>query len=441
MSMPPTRTFKGEETTKIVRYGVPSETTQINTCVICQSNATPKPPVAPRKYKLKVWKYKGRVYSRLVADGKRRRGDGFRWVKPTKPLKITPSVWREPKPYSAALKEGNVNYFHGSHGYKTGAGGPLEISRVRYGQLISSDFGIALPAFPGYTPGLEDKAVTKALLKLKDSDINLGVAFGERKETTRMLLGTLKGLTKAARSLRKGNLKGVAEGLGLKGLKNAPRGQNFSNRWLELQYGWQPLYNDVFGAIQALHKSDLDDPRRYMVTVKGSSMEKKSVSRSDNLNYAVRAILQTDTWEGAFVRLDYYLENPLTRALSSLGITNPLEVAWELVPFSFVVDWFIPVGNYLSVLDADVGYKFRAGSLSRLYKQSIRGGIIASGHNPGYTPWNTYGSVVARSMNLDRIVYSRSPLPRAPSFKSPFSRNGRHIANAIALFASSLGHK
>lgn len=34
--------------------------------------------------------------------------------------------------------------------------------------------------------------------------------------------------------------------------------------------------------------------------------------------------------------------------LSSVGLTNPLAVVWELIPFSFVIDWFLPIGESLS---------------------------------------------------------------------------------------------
>lgn len=33
------------------------------------------------------------------------------------------------------------------------------------------------------------------------------------------------------------------------------------------------------------------------------------------------------------------------------GFSNPLEVLWEATPFSFVADWFYPVGDYLSELN------------------------------------------------------------------------------------------
>lgn len=34
--------------------------------------------------------------------------------------------------------------------------------------------------------------------------------------------------------------------------------------------------------------------------------------------------------------------------LSSVGLLNPLAVVWELIPFSFVLDWFFPLGKAIS---------------------------------------------------------------------------------------------
>lgn len=51
----------------------------------------------------------------------------------------------------------------------------------------------------------------------------------------------------------------------------------------------------------------------------------------------------------------FTVRNSSVKSLVQLGLTNPAEVAWEVVPFSFVIDWFIPVGNFLSSLDSLVG--------------------------------------------------------------------------------------
>jgi hypothetical protein len=41
-----------------------------------------------------------------------------------------------------------------------------------------------------------------------------------------------------------------------------------------------------------------------------------------------------------------------------MGVVNPLSIAWEVIPFSFVVDWFIPVGQVLEACTATMGLSF-----------------------------------------------------------------------------------
>jgi hypothetical protein len=48
----------------------------------------------------------------------------------------------------------------------------------------------------------------------------------------------------------------------------------------------------------------------------------------------------------------YKISDPTMKQVSQFGITNPLLLAWELIPYSFVVDWLFPVGRFLSSLDA-----------------------------------------------------------------------------------------
>jgi hypothetical protein len=45
---------------------------------------------------------------------------------------------------------------------------------------------------------------------------------------------------------------------------------------------------------------------------------------------------------------EVFVSNPNTALANQMGFINPAAVAWELVPFSFLVDWFLPVGDFLN---------------------------------------------------------------------------------------------
>ena len=48
-----------------------------------------------------------------------------------------------------------------------------------------------------------------------------------------------------------------------------------------------------------------------------------------------------------------------------LGIINPQTWLWDNVPWSFVVDWWLPVGSFLSNLTALVGLTLDGASVTR----------------------------------------------------------------------------
>jgi hypothetical protein len=56
---------------------------------------------------------------------------------------------------------------------------------------------------------------------------------------------------------------------------------------------------------------------------------------------------------GAIVSMEpHNMATQLTRSwINGLGLNNPVGIAWELIPFSFVVDWFVPVGKWLTAND------------------------------------------------------------------------------------------
>lgn len=425
MSIPQPKILNGVPAqTYSVIGGVTSTNPYFVNGVVKVRSVVPARRQVPYKYRLKVWVYKGKVFTKL----KRYR---------PKTIRYSPDVWRPPLPYSGSFSEGDVTHFQGRVEYKDIWGG----LSGRSGCLDGSTYGLVSPAIPSFTGSLENRAVIKALNKLKNQNINLGVAFTERHETSELLLGTLRSLSTAASALRRGDLRRVGRALDIRPPSQVPRGKVFFEKFLELQYGWRPLLSDLYGAVAALHERDQADAQRYAVTVKAAVKDPFRVYTNGRQGPDYTTVSSVyEGFEGAFVRLDYFLENPLLASLSSLGITNPLEIVWERVPYSFLVDWFLPIGAYLSALDATLGYQFRAGSVTRLFRSEYHGNLMPGKRDQYHYPYRVYGSANVRQLAISREVYGSSPLPRIPSFKNPLPKSGQHIANAIALLSSRLRH-
>lgn len=293
---------------------------------------------------------------------------------------------------------------------------------------------------------LQARAVTRALEELKSQKVNYAVAFAERQQTARLVGNSAEKIFRAALALKKGKFSDAAAALGVsKNLFKPGKGKKHSdfigNRWLELQYGWKPLLNDVYGSMAELADKDNKQKDRYRVTVRGSarnnatSIYNSSVSGQEGDRNVVKIE------HSVRCRLDYNYTNPVTGTLARLGITDPATVAWELMPWSFVADWFIPIGGYLSALNAATGYSFLGGSSTYRGTCGVTGfdlGPLGYASNPAFPNAASFPLRVGSYSGkfIRRIAYSSSPLPRFPGFKNPLSLH--HLANSIALLAGSV---
>lgn len=290
-----------------------------------------------------------------------------------------------------------------------------------------------------FDSNLKNRAVIQALSRLKNQKVNLGVAFAERERTAQLFFDATKKIASTISHFRSKNPKKIWD---LIVVGEGHRGVKLPNAWLEVQYGWKPLMSDVQGAYDALRERE-GDGRSYNVTVHGRA--KSTVSGS---------WFKATVFSGLFgikvgfrerqecrVRLDYYLENPVLASLSSLGVTNPALILWEIVPYSFVLDWFSPIGDALGAFDAALAYGFKAGSWTE-YRECVQKGVSwqGSGKLNAFQYCEGLGdpqSFYDRRLDVIRSVYTTSPLPRFPGFKNPLSSG--HIRNGLSLLASALG--
>lgn len=295
---------------------------------------------------------------------------------------------------------------------------------------------------------LEQRLLTKARLDLKGQNVNFSQAMAERKLTAGLVVDSLGRLTRGARAIRHGNLRKAAEEFGVPyaskkhpSKRRKPSGSEFFDNFLELQYGWKPLYQDIHGAVTQLSEAEQKRNGEVRAHVKVGGREfnrdKRELAETADGGYWWFNVF-SEVEHRAQIRLDFAHTSPSLSTAQQLGLTNPAQLAWELVPFSFVVDWFIPVGDFFAQLDATLGWSYRGGTYS---EKSVRTQSVEfsrmEGYNPGFKGYCTTSGVKSRQMSFARTVYGTEPMAVIPAPKrwdQAFS--AVHIANAIALFGS-----
>lgn len=277
-----------------------------------------------------------------------------------------------------------------------------------------------------------------ALNKLRDGAVNLGVSFGERKEVAGMMLSNFGKIAKAYREFRRGHFRNAARELGL-GWRDAP------NRWLEYQYGWKPLLGDVYKATERLNEADRKNNSRtyYHVTEELKWEDKPKVLTT--VNSGVALITESHVRVDAKIRFDFSPDPDMAlfRELDEWGITNPMLIAWELVPFSFVVDWALPIGDYLNALTASKPFNFKGGSFSEYgrtdYEHKLKGVSSAS-----FTVRTCFGRGRGWALGFQRYLYAGFPFPDISAIAHSKYRNATsqtiatRTANAISLLANAV---
>jgi len=294
---------------------------------------------------------------------------------------------------------------------------------------------------------LEAKAANEHLLGVKDQKVNLVQAYAERGQTTRLMGETIKRLVGAVTSLKKGNLAGAARSLGVKAsprrirkyTKSYSENQSkaIASGWLELQYGWKPLLSDIYGSAELIAQKQVREVRNRVATKAHEIAE--TTGTSGPLYYGGE-IRSRCTRRVTIKYVSYFSTPSVNHTLAQVGITNPLLIAWELAPWSFVVDWFIPIGNYISSLDAVSGLTFEKGCrtyFEELTFYSVRNGGQGTDSVFPELQNRLIGSAVAekKEIYVTRNAISAFPSPKLPHFKSPFSTV--HVLNALALLRTS----
>lgn len=300
--------------------------------------------------------------------------------------------------------------------YQSGMPFPDILGTVTRCQVWPTGMDAAIP------PNTLARINTELLLKVGDRKVNYGEAIAEGRETVHMLVKSASTLLRGVLAARKGQWARLPKIFGVQ-KADLRSGMSESDKWLAYQYGWAPLMSDVYDSYNLFKEGLRRSPQLLSATRCITSW--RSLRFPDTSDYKdASGRLQ----ERFTAKCFYRLRDSDVDAFHRLGLINPLEVAWAVVPFSFVVDWFLPVGNVLEALTARVGVSFVDG-----YYGARRESIVLVDPIWDSTTEPLYRS--STKVRTEMFCYSRSkmgslPWP-SPYVKNPFSTS--HVTSALAL--------
>jgi hypothetical protein len=198
---------------------------------------------------------------------------------------------------------------------------------------------------------------------------------------------------------------------------------------------------DIHGALEALSNYCVREPdvvRTARGTGHTSSRTKEDLKRTSSYTVKVGERKVT-TKSHSTIGIRYKVDNGLLAFAAQTGFTNPINLAWEVLPYSFVVDWFLPIGPYLETLSAFHGLVFVDGFESKLtvqYTSIVREykGAFPSAGFPKVN-WDLKGRLWRTSIIVNRYKLLSFPTAVMPTFKNPLSVT--HALNGLALLRAA----
>lgn len=294
-------------------------------------------------------------------------------------------------------------------------------------------FGYSGPTFPtiqrdAWTDVDDFKLLNKLAERYDNTPFDAGIAGAELGKSVDMLANRVRQAALAAKLARRGNFREAAGVLASepshirKNRREAAAKQNLFDLNLEIQYGWRTWANDIYDLAVAIDAQARRKIIRAKRTINGMIIPDPMFPCTGS-TYIRKSIV-------AYLEVD----DPMWP--ERMGLVNPLGILWEVTPWSLVVDWALPIGDWI----AAQSFAFRArGTFVTSVKEYTK--YRGVGHRMTDTPVTVYeplGRWMQSSCSFKRTVTNSLAVPM-PSFKSPLKSGEplQRLANALSFLMGS----
>lgn len=237
--------------------------------------------------------------------------------------------------------------------------GPAPPCAVRYNGYPWPTRTIAWSPASAIADGVANREAAKKFYKkvAQQTKAQEGLVFmGELRETLRMLRNPAKSLFDSA---RKDYLQALQKRKN-RDPKNWSRG--LSGAWLEWVFGVQPLVSDIRNILDGMDRFNSDPVYTKVITAVGRQRETQNApgphtwfpDNNSNLcftGYSNHSLKQKVKYRGLFMRQRSEIKD-LTQTQRfaeafGLNLREFVPAAWELMPWSFLIDYFTNIGDIL----------------------------------------------------------------------------------------------
>lgn len=328
--------------------------------------------------------------------------------------------------------------------FVSNVGSPTQLSWklvAKYVVSYQSDVGLssdvvsgAIEALPSPVAVNENAAINQAFSNVTAAKLESLVTVAEGKETIGHLKNSAIKLFNLARALRKGKFSQLAPKTWrryLKAKKKVPStdvADFFADAWLEIRYAWIPIMLDAEAAVAVLKSEHKLAARQTFRGFDQSSLTKSKEVVFDTSQGTLRGSVDAKCTTRA--RAGCLCQAKVSNGLShELGLLNFGTLVWEMIPFSFVVDWFIDVSGWIDTFNANAHYEILASWLT--VEESIEANFTIDSIN-GVPMKSPLTFEVTRSKRTRTTGVGTS----GPSIN--LSLNGYRLVDAVALLRKLL---
>lgn len=253
---------------------------------------------------------------------------------------------------------------------------------------------------------LINQAKANAFSNARDDVADLGETLTDVARTNKLLVARVANLGEALLAAKRRNWQAMRRHLGL----SRTTLNDLPNRFLEYQFGWKPLVSDIISLVDDQAKAF---KREGIITARGYAGD------------SVTSYGGYTTERGVEVGLIYKIDDATALGLSTYGLSNPLLTGWQAFRYTFLIDWILPVNDWLQALGGIKGTEFVSAYQTSFVKGS---GNIRVNEFGGVT-----GDCSGKSFAMRRVKLNANTARPGVSLSPKF--NIDRAASALALLA------